>query len=90
MTLIDDALLRRLPLEMIEEVRFYKRDEITTDLICCEVVVDGASWTFHEELAGWDLLLRHLEQLPNFRADWYSAVAQPPFAASETLAFRRE
>jgi hypothetical protein len=28
-----------LPLGQIESVTFYKRDEITTDLICCDVQV---------------------------------------------------
>ncbi len=79
----------RLPLDGIEKVTFFKRDEITTDLICCEVVAAGQTWFFHEDLPAWDTLLRHLEQLPGFRADWYAAVAQPPFAACETVAYER-
>ena len=84
------VLLDRLPLNRIEAVTFYKRDELTTDLVCCDVLISGETWFFHEEAEGWDLLIKHLEQLPGFRADWYSAVAQPPFALSKTIAFRRE
>jgi hypothetical protein len=86
---IDSSLLAGLPLSAIRQVIFYKLDELTTDLICCEVEADGEKWTFHEDTEGWDLLIRHLEGLEGFRQDWFAAVAQPPFARSETVAFRR-
>ncbi|MDB6103068.1 MAG: hypothetical protein JWO52_3067 [Gammaproteobacteria bacterium] len=90
MKALGSVLLDRLPLLRIEAVTFYKRDELTTELICFDVRIDGETLFFHEEVEGWDLLIKHLEQLPGFRADWYVAVAQPPFALSETVAFRRE
>jgi len=34
-------------------VIFCKRDEITTDLICCDVEVAGHVCTFREEATGW-------------------------------------
>ncbi|CAN5134803.1 hypothetical protein BH11PSE2_BH11PSE2_20010 [soil metagenome] len=86
---IGSAILEQLPLSNINSVIFYKRDEITTDLICCELEADGKVWTFHEEADGWADLLRHLEALPDFRKDWFEAVSQPPFAVSETVAFKR-
>lgn len=82
--------LTQLPLTDVGRVTFYKRDDVTTDLICCDVVIRGKVWTFHEELDGWDLLIDHLQGLPSFRADWFAAVSQPPFAASETVAFSRQ
>ena len=63
---------------------FYKRDEITADLICCDVEIGGKVWTFHEEADGWLDLITHLSALPGFRVDWYEAVVSPPFATSET------
>ena len=90
MIAIDAQLLEQLPLAEIENVTFYKRDQITTDLIFCDVQTGDKVWTFHEELVGWNLLLQHLRKLPGFRADWYAAVSQPPFAASETVAFHRQ
>jgi hypothetical protein len=78
-----------LPLTDIQKVTFYKRDEVTTDLICCDVEVAGQVWFFHEDAEGWDALVRHLERLPRFREDWYEAVVQPPFSANETIAFTR-
>lgn len=86
---INADILAQLPLAAIGKVTFYKRDEVTTDLICCDVAVADKVWSFHEELSGWDLLLDHLQRLPNFRTDWFASVSQPPFAASETIAFSR-
>ncbi len=86
---IDAAALDLLPLPEIVAVTFFKRDELATDLICCEIEVDGRTWFFHEDAEGWDLLLRHLEQLPGFRTDWHGAVAQPPFESCDTIAYQR-
>jgi hypothetical protein len=82
MTAIDAHILGQLPLTDIAKVTFYKRDELTTDLICCDLVVAGTVWAFNEEQVGWELLLQHLYKLPNFRTDWY-AVSQPPFAIAK-------
>ncbi len=90
MARIDADVLAQLPLTGVSKVTFYKRDELTTDLICCDVVLADEVWRFHEELVGWDLLVDHLQGLPNFRADWFARVSQPPFAASETVAFNRQ
>jgi hypothetical protein len=90
MNKIDADVLDELRLADIDKVTFYKRDEITTDLICCDVAMAETVRTFHEELVGWDLLLQHLYKLPNFQTDWYASVSQPPFEASETVAFSRQ
>jgi hypothetical protein len=89
MSRVDPTLLADLPLTHVAKVTFYKRDEVTSDLICCEVQIAEETRTFHEEMGGWDLLIGHLQQLPGFRGDWFAAVSQPPFAASETVAFIR-
>ena len=80
---------RRLPLAKIDEVVFYKRDLLTTDRIYCDVKIADKVLSFHEELAGWDLLIDHLQHLPDFRVDWFASVSQPPFSTSKTVAFRR-
>ncbi|EPR12094.1 hypothetical protein M527_14130 [Sphingobium indicum IP26] len=87
--MITPAVIAQLPLADIGSVVFYKRDEITTDLICCDVEVAGRVSSFNEEAKGWDDLIAHLSALPGFRADWYEAVASPAFTASETVAFDR-
>lgn len=86
---ITPALLAQLPLPDVRAVILYKRDEISTDQISCDVEVAGHVWTFHEEAAGWPDLIAHLSALRGYRADWYEAVVNPPFATSETVAFNR-
>lgn len=76
----------------VEEVTFFKRDEITTDLVCCEIRVDandGPIWFFHEETVGFDKLVTFLERLPAFDLRWRDKVMLPPFAENRTVAFRR-
>ena len=89
MNSITRAALDQLPLSEIERVTFYKRDELTADLICCEVCAANRDWFFHEEAKGWQLLLDHLAALPSFNDDWFAAVSQPPFERSETIAYER-
>jgi hypothetical protein len=79
-----------LPHADVNKVTFYKRDEITTDLICCDVVTNDQVWTLHEELVGWKALIDHLQRLPGFDPEWFAAVSTPPFATSETVAFTRQ
>jgi hypothetical protein len=89
MAAIDAEMLANLPLTGVARVTFYKRDEITSDLICCDVLVGEEVWTFNEEMNGWDLLIHYLQGLPGFRRDWFAAVSHPPFAVSATVAFSR-
>jgi hypothetical protein len=82
-----------IALDTIQQVAFFKRDELTTDLVCCEVVVHGeggtATWFLHEEAPEWGDLLKLVERLPGFDPEWPSKVMQPPFAESRTIAFQR-
>lgn len=88
--------MSRLPsiaLDTIQEVSFFKRDELTTDLVCCEVVVRGEggdmTWFFHEEAPEWGDVLKLVEQLPGFDREWPSKVMRPPLAEKRTVAFDR-
>lgn len=57
----------------IQEVAFFKRDELTTDLVCCEIAVSNKNgvetWFFHEEASGWGEVLKLVERLPGFDRD---------------------
>lgn len=89
MTCIDAELLSRLPITDVQKVTFYKRDELTTDLVCCDVRVAGKVWTFDEALVGWELLIEHLKGLSGFRSGALSAMCDPPLEVSESVAFER-
>lgn len=74
----------------IAEIAIYKRDEIVTDLICCDLsMIDGRVWTFHEEMPGFDDLITAFERQPGFAADWRDAVVRPAFAENCMVVFRR-
>lgn len=75
--------------EEIEKVVFFKRDELTTDLICCEITQHGQPFHFHEDWAGWNGLIDALKGLDGFRTDWFAKVSQPPFVTSTFVAFQR-
>jgi hypothetical protein len=87
-----EKAIAALPLERIERVEFYKRDQVTLDLICCDVTTNETPpkvWTFHEEVAGWPRLLAHLHGLLGFAEGWREAVATPAFAENRFVAFAR-
>jgi hypothetical protein len=77
----------------VEEVRAYKRDEVTTDLICVEMRMrDGTGWLAHEEAPGWDEFLEMAERtLPAIepRRSWELEIVKPAFKRKERVIFRR-
>ena len=75
--------------QAVERVEFFKRDELTTDLICCEVVTEARSQLFHEEMSDWTDLIAALEGLDGFRKDWFSQISKPPFEECRFVAFQK-
>jgi hypothetical protein len=80
-------------MKQIRKVTFYKRDEFTTDLICCDVEGDTSSgahvWSNHEEAETWNEWIEAFARLPGFAEDWFARVSQPAFAPSVTVAYER-
>jgi hypothetical protein len=74
--------------DAISRVEAYKRDLITTDLICLDLLTkDGAIISVHEELEGFQALTEKLASLPRFDADWYAKVMKPAFVENRTLVY---
>ena len=75
----------------VRKIAFYKRDEITTDLIFCDVEVEDENgtrtWFNHEESDSWTVWIDQLSTLPGFDTDWYRKAYQPTFALSPTIAY---
>lgn len=86
-------LFEDVALADISVIRFFKRDEITTDLICCEVEVGVdnhiQTWFFHEDVEPWKRLMTRLEGLNGFDKNWMSKVMKPPFETCLYVAFDR-
>lgn len=72
----------------------YKLDELTADLVCCDIVTgagDGKQIrTIHEELLGFDAVMKAFEALPGFDRRWRDAVVLPPFATNRTVVYDRD
>jgi hypothetical protein len=81
--------LAQISISEIDQVTFFKRDEITTDLICCELRIGDKTWLFHEEEESWGDLLERLGQLEGFKTDWRQDVVHPSFESNPTVAFDR-
>ena len=87
--------LNRIPVQGITRVVAFKRDMVTSDLICFLVSYnrdDGTPWhvTLHEDLPGFLDVEKRLAQLPGFDQQWRQHVVLPPFATNETVIFDSE
>ncbi|MBB4861175.1 hypothetical protein HNO88_004529 [Novosphingobium chloroacetimidivorans] len=80
-------------LDEVSAIVAYKIDELTTDLVCCDIVTgsgDGEQIrTIHEELPGFGAAMRHFESLPGFDRQWRDTAILPPFATNRTLIYSR-
>jgi hypothetical protein len=79
--------------EEVSAIVAYKLDELTTDLVCCDIVTgagdDEQIRTIHEELAGFDAIMTRFEILPGFDQKWRDEVIDPPFATNRTVIYSR-
>jgi hypothetical protein len=76
----------------VEEVRAFKRDLVTTDLICLEFKKLGKEeyYEINEEMAGYhDLLELIPEHLTKFNLEWFSSIARPAFASNHQVIWKR-
>ncbi len=77
-------------MDEITEVVFYKKDLMTTDLICVEIH-SGENFTFyHEEWDGWRELIDQLEELSEFDMEWYLKVVKPAFEPCFYTAYKKQ
>lgn len=76
--------------ESIAVIIAHKRDLITMDLICFDVLLDdGRLIEVNEEMAGFDGLLSAMERnLDQFDRMWPDKVVEPPFVANSTVIYR--
>ena len=79
------------------EVRAFKMDLISRDLVCLSIIHAGPdgqptrSMQLHEDMPGWYTLLEELAvNLPGCRQEWWAEVAFPAFATNERVIFKRQ
>ncbi|MCX6904115.1 MAG: hypothetical protein NTW03_11705 [Verrucomicrobia bacterium] len=76
----------------VEEVHAFKRDLITTDLICLAFKKEGKEeyYQIHEEMAGYHDLFEALpRRLVKFTYAWFFGVAHPAFETNHQVIWKR-
>jgi hypothetical protein len=74
----------------IQEIVAFKRDSITTDLVCFSFSTSDGSFEVNEEVPGFSSLQSALEkELPGFDNTWPYKVIKPAFAPNRTVIYRR-
>ena len=77
--------------DAIQRVEAFKRDLVTTDLICITVSNKRESIELNEEMAGWAEFIEEMEnRLPIIapRKEWYERVMKPAFAKNHEILFK--
>ncbi len=76
----------------IRSITAYKRDLITTDLVCLQIEFGSEPRYFQisEEWLGFANLTESLASRFAFPADWQETVVQPPFATNDKILFTRQ
>jgi len=80
-------------LDQIVRIEAYKRDELTTDLICMDIWFDPRTadsvFFMHEEIPGFDDVVARLEDLPGFDKLWWGKLIKPAFAENRLVVYER-
>lgn len=74
------------------EIRAFKKDLLTTDLVCLELHIDGLDGVYiiHEEMAGYQRVVEAMERfLPGFTTDWWRSVAFPAFETNYRTVWKK-
>ena len=82
-----------ISLDEVSAIVVYKIDALTTDLVCCEIVIGAGdtrrTHTVHEGLHGFDAVMVLFEDLPAFNRRWRDEIILPPFATNRTVIYNR-
>ena len=74
----------------IEEINVYKKDLLTIDLICMDIVFGETYITFSEDTHGWYYLVNKLKEIfIHIAKDWDSNIILPPFDTSYKTIYKR-
>ncbi len=75
----------------IERLLAYKRDLMTIDEICMDIIFNNGQTTITEETPGWYLFVEKTKLVfPGIPKNWDTEIAQPPFATNLTILYQRK
>ena len=74
----------------VDRIEAYKRDLLTTDLICLAFHVSRLHYELCEEDEGFQQLVEQMEvKFQPIEPDWYFTVMHPPFATNQCTLWKR-
>jgi len=82
--IIGDKPDRSLDWSGVSSVHAYKRDLITTDLICLGIESDQGVWEVHEGMDGYEQFLEHFHAQLDVSPEWVLNVMLPAFETNLT------
>ncbi len=79
----------------ISQIRAYKQDLVTEDLVCWDITVTknerSQTYSLHEELDGFGLLVDCIShELASFDKTWRQKIITPPFAENLTILYQKK
>ncbi len=74
----------------IKEINIYKKDLMTTDLICMDIIFKEIFITFSEDTPGWYVLVKKLKEVFNvIPNDWDNELILPPFGTNFKTIYKK-
>ncbi len=83
-SIIGDKQDRSLEWSSVASVHTYKRDLVTTDLICLGIESDQGVWEVHEGMDGYEDFLAHFHAQLEVSPEWVLSVMLPAFETNLT------
>jgi hypothetical protein len=81
---------RKICWKDIQKLEGYKRDLITIDQVCLDIILNETIITISEDTEGFGPFIEELKkQFPSIDKDWDLKVTEPPFATNLTVLFKR-
>lgn len=75
----------------VERLIAYKRDLITTDEICLDIIYNNQQLTITEETPGWYQFIKKMKlAFPAIPANWDGEIIHPAFATNLIILYQRE
>ena len=74
----------------IKELHAYKKDLLTYDEICIDIVLPESIITITEEIEGWVEFTEKMNKIfPSINKEWYADIMLPAFKTNFTILYKK-
>jgi hypothetical protein len=74
----------------VEQLIAYKRDLLTIDVICLDIIFDNKRMTINEDTPGWYQFIKKTKLIfPSIPVDWDMKIMHPAFQTNLTIIYQR-